>query len=281
MLPAVLTSSPVRRAVRLSAALDRPAVCQPVCGDQHPFALPVSGTGNTACGDCQITAGRITSVIHQRRLRGCHIHTGGKRQRGDPGERATVGDTVLTNRDMVAWTVPLLSSELPSRGGVPAESRLPRLSVLAAFSVASPPAHDIAGTGQLTGCRSSKVTGCQHGATVRPVVRLHGEILSLRGPAVACSVLPRRVRSPAVSQRPLLPCERVSPASASAPAPCNRPSPSSVVALTLSVSAMIFPGLLREAAFNIKPLSPVISPLLRMSGISSVRSAALYSVPFC
>lgn len=32
-------------------------------------------------------------VIHQRRLRG--YHTGGKRQRGDPGERATVGDTVL------------------------------------------------------------------------------------------------------------------------------------------------------------------------------------------
>lgn len=212
-------------------------------------------------------------------MRGCHIHTGGKRQRGYPGERATVGDTVLTNRDMVTPTVPLLSSEFPLRESVPAESRLPRLSVVAAFSVVSP-AHDIAGTGQLTGCRSSRLPV----ASTEPLfAQLSACTVRFCPCVVPCGIqcFPRRERSPAVSQRPLRPCERVSPASASAPAPCNRPSPSSVVALTFSVSAVIFPGLLREAVFNVKPLSPVISPLLRMSGISSVRSAALYSVPFC
>ena len=127
-------------------------------------------------------------------------HTGGKRQRGDPGERATVGDTVLANRDMVTTTVPLLSSEFPSRESVPAESRLPRLSVVAAFSVVSP-AHDIAGTGQLTGCRSSKVTGCQHGTTVRPSVRLHGDILSLRGPCGIQCFAPEGGRPPSASVR--------------------------------------------------------------------------------
>ncbi len=138
---------------------DRPAVCQTVCGDQHLFALPVPEL--VILPAVIVRSPLVSSELRysSAQVEGMPYPYGRQASRGYPGERATVGDTVLTNRDMLPWTVPRLSSEFPSRESVPAKADCPGCPWWLR-SAWCHPGHDIAGTGQLTGCRSSKVTGC-------------------------------------------------------------------------------------------------------------------------
>ncbi len=84
------------------------------------------------------------------------MHTGGKRQCGDPGERATVGDTFWRIVTWLPWTVPRLSSEFHQGRACRPKADCPGCPWwLLQRGVTL--AHDIAGTGQLTGCRAVRL----------------------------------------------------------------------------------------------------------------------------
>ena len=83
--------------------------------NKYPFTLPLPGVTEVTGRHRQLTRRQQRSrcFIHQREERCSHLQTSSQRQRGDPGERAAVSDTVLMRGDKVRLNRSAVAQRIP------------------------------------------------------------------------------------------------------------------------------------------------------------------------